>query len=165
MEKVTSRDGTQVAFDRMGDGPPLIVVCGAMCDRALMRPTAEELANQFTVFNYDRRGRGDSGDTQPYAIGREIEDLYALITEAGGNAHVYGHSSGAGLALHAAAAGLPVSRLVLHDPPLHTRRRRGGTAVRAGVRRRARDPLVRRSPRRRGRAVLHDRGDAPGDGR
>ena len=117
METVTSRDGTRIAFDRIGDGPPIIAVCGAMCDRALMRPTAEELAKHFTVFNYDRRGRGDSGDTAPYAIGREIEDLDALITEAAGNACVYGHSSGAGLALHAAAASLPISRLVLHDPP------------------------------------------------
>ena len=117
METVTSRDGTPIAFERLGDGPPLIAVCGAMCDRVLMRPTAEELAKHFTVVNYDRRGRGDSGDTPPYAIGREIEDLDALITEAGGNAYVYGHSSGAGLALHAAAARLPISRLVLHDPP------------------------------------------------
>jgi pimeloyl-ACP methyl ester carboxylesterase len=121
METVTSRDGTPIAFERLGDGPPVIAICGAicgaMCDRVLMRPTAEELAKHFTVFNYDRRGRGDSGDTSPYAIGREIEDLDALITEAGGNAYVYGHSSGAGLALHAAAAGLTVSRLVLHDPP------------------------------------------------
>jgi hypothetical protein len=88
METVTSRDGTPIAFERLGDGPPVIAICGAicgaMCDRALMRPTAEELAKHFTVFNYDRRGRGDSGDTSPYAIGREIEDLDALITEAGG---------------------------------------------------------------------------------
>jgi pimeloyl-ACP methyl ester carboxylesterase len=117
METVTSRDGTPIAFERLGDGPPVIAVCGAMCDRALMRPTAEELAKHFTVFNYDRRGRGDSGDPAPYAIGREIDDLDALITEAGGNAYLYGHSSGAGLALHAAAASLPISRLVLHDPP------------------------------------------------
>lgn len=65
MDKVTSRDGTPIAFDRLGDGPPVIVVCGAMCGRALMRPTAEELAKHFTVFNYDRRGRGDSLDTPP----------------------------------------------------------------------------------------------------
>ena len=117
MDKVTSSDGTQIAFDRLGDGPPVIVVCGAMCDRALMRPTAEELAKHFTVFNYDRRGRGDSGDTAPYAVEREIEDLGALIAEAGGAASVYGHSSGAGLVLHAAAYGLPITKLVLHEPP------------------------------------------------
>jgi pimeloyl-ACP methyl ester carboxylesterase len=117
MDKVTSRDGTPIAFERLGDGPPVIVVCGATCDRALMHPTAEELAKHFTVFNYDRRGRGDSGDTLPYAVEREIEDLGALIAEAGGRASVYGHSSGAVLALRAAAAGLPIARLVLHEPP------------------------------------------------
>ena len=117
MGKVTSRDGTPIAFDRLGAGPPVIVVCGAMCDRALMCPTAEELAKHFTVFNYDRRGRGDSGDTAPYAVEREIEDVGALIVEAGGAASVYGHSSGAGLVLHAAAHGLPITKIVLHDPP------------------------------------------------
>jgi pimeloyl-ACP methyl ester carboxylesterase len=117
MDKVTSRDGTKIAFDRLGDGPPVILVCGAMCDRALMRPTAEELAKHFTVFNYDRRGRGDSGDTAPYAVEREIEDIGALVAEAGGTASVYGHSSGAGLVLRAAAHGLPVTKLALHDPP------------------------------------------------
>lgn len=117
MDKVTSRDGTPIAFDRLGEGPPVIVVCGAMCDRALMRPIAEELATHFTVFNYDRRGRGDSGDTALYAVEREIEDIDALIVEAGGTALVYGHSSGAGLVLHAAAHGLPIAKIVLHDPP------------------------------------------------
>jgi pimeloyl-ACP methyl ester carboxylesterase len=117
VDKVTSRDGTPIAFDRLGDGPPVIVVCGAMCDRALMRPTAEELAKHFTVFNYDRRGRGDSADTTPYAVEREIEDIGALVIEAGGTASVYGHSSGAGLVLHAAAHGLPIAKIVLHDPP------------------------------------------------
>src|SRR5215203_2009435 len=117
MDKVTSSDGTSIAFDRLGDGPPVVVVCGAMCDRALMRPTAEELAKYFTVFNYDRRGRGDSGDTAPYAVEREIEDIGVLIVEAGGTASVYGHSSGAGLVLHAAAHGLPIAKIVLHDPP------------------------------------------------
>jgi pimeloyl-ACP methyl ester carboxylesterase len=117
MDKITSSDGTPIAFDRLGDGPPVIVVGGAMCDRALTRPTAVELAKHFTVFNYDRRGRGDSGDTAPYAVEREIEDLGALIAEAGGRASVYAHSSGAGLALHAAAHGLPIAKLVLHEPP------------------------------------------------
>src|SRR5215211_7319219 len=117
MDKVTSRDGTPIAFDRLGDGPPVILVCRAICDRALMHPTAEELAKHFTVFNYDRRGRGDSGDTAPYAVEREVEDIGALVAEAGRTPSVYGHSSGAGLALHAAAHGLPISRLVLHEPP------------------------------------------------
>jgi len=116
METVTSSDGTTIAFDRLGDGPPVIVVGGQLCDRALTRPTAEELAKRFTVFNYDRRGRGDSGDTSPYALEREVEDIGALIAEARGKASVYGHSSGAALALHA-AAGLPISKLVLHELP------------------------------------------------
>jgi pimeloyl-ACP methyl ester carboxylesterase len=117
MDKVNSSDGTQIAFDRLGDGSPVIVVGGAMCDRALTGPTAEELAKHFTVLNYDRRGRGDTG---PYAVEREIEDIGALTVEAGGTASVYGHSSGAGLALQAAARGLPIDRLVLHEPPYNT---------------------------------------------
>ncbi|MBC6463665.1 alpha/beta fold hydrolase, partial [Actinomadura sp. HBU206391] len=117
MDKATSADGTPIAFERIGDGPPVIVVGGALCDRAVTRPLAERPARHFTVINYDRRGRGDSGDTTPYAVEREIEDLDILIAEAGGTASVYGHSSGAGLALRAAAHGLPVARLVLHEPP------------------------------------------------
>jgi pimeloyl-ACP methyl ester carboxylesterase len=117
MDTLTSSDGTQIAFDRLGDGPPVIVVGGQLCDRALTRPTAEELAKRFTVFNYDRRGRGDSGDTSPYALEREVEDIGSLIAEARGKASVYGHSSGAALALHAAAGSAPISRLVLHEPP------------------------------------------------
>src|SRR5215210_5479308 len=116
-QEVASPDSTTLAADRLGEGSPVIVVCGAMCDRALMRPTAEELAKHFTVFNYDRRGRGDSRDTTPYAVEREIEDIGALIAEAGETASVYGHSSGAGLVLHAAAHGLPITKVVLHDPP------------------------------------------------
>jgi pimeloyl-ACP methyl ester carboxylesterase len=115
--QVRSSDDTTIAFERLGDGQPVIVVGGAMCDRAMTRPLAEQLAQHFTVINYDRLGRGDSGDTAPYAVEREIEDLRALIAEAGGTASVYGHSSGAGLALHAAAHGLPIAKLVLHEPP------------------------------------------------
>ncbi|MEO3812343.1 alpha/beta fold hydrolase [Sphaerisporangium sp. B11E5] len=117
MGKVISADGTAIAFERLGDGPPVVVVGGALCDQTSTRPTAEALAWHFTVLNYDRRGRGNSEDTAPYAVEREIEDIAALIAEAGGAAAVYGHSSGAGLALRAAAHGLPVTRLVLHEPP------------------------------------------------
>ena len=117
MVKVTSADGTPIAFDRLGDGPPVVVVGGILCDRAKTRSLAEELAPGFTVINYDRRGRGDSGDSAPYAVEREIEDLGALIAAAGGTTSVYAHSSGAGLALHAAAHGLPIAKLVLHEPP------------------------------------------------
>jgi pimeloyl-ACP methyl ester carboxylesterase len=112
-----SRDGTPIAFEQMGEGPPLLVIAGASCDRARMRPTAEALARSCSVINYDRRGRGDSGDTLPYAIERELEDIAVLIDRLGGRASLYGHSSGAALALHAAAHGLPLDRLVLHEPP------------------------------------------------
>jgi pimeloyl-ACP methyl ester carboxylesterase len=112
-----SRDGTPIAFERLGDGEPLILVGGALQGRSTYHPLAEELSRHLTVVNYDRRGRGDSGDTAPYAVEREIEDLGALIAAAGGTASVYGHSSGAGLALHAAARGLPLDKIVLHEPP------------------------------------------------
>jgi pimeloyl-ACP methyl ester carboxylesterase len=114
---VTSADGTSIAYETFGQGEPLIAVCGATCDRTLMRSAAEALGNHVLAVNYDRRGRGDSGDTLPYAVEREIEDIAALIDEVGGRAHLYGHSSGAGLVLHAVAAGLPVEKFVLHDPP------------------------------------------------
>jgi len=117
MSKVTSRDGTTIAFDRMGEGPPVILVCGGSVDRMSNAPLAALLAEHFTVFNYDRRGRGDSGDTAPYAVDREVEDIEALIAEAGGSALLYGTSSGAALALEATASGLPITKLALWEPP------------------------------------------------
>jgi pimeloyl-ACP methyl ester carboxylesterase len=117
MEKVTSKDGTIIAFDRLGEGPPVALVCGGSTDRMVNAPVAERLATQFTVFNYDRRGRGDSGDTLPYAIEREVEDLEAVIAAAGGEAFVYGTSSGAALAVEAAASGLAMTKLALWEPP------------------------------------------------
>jgi pimeloyl-ACP methyl ester carboxylesterase len=117
METVTSKDGTKIAFDRMGDGPPVILVCGQSTDRSSNTPLAALLAPDFTVLNYDRRGRGDSGDTRPYAVQREVDDIDALIGEAGGSASVFGVSSGAALALEAAASGLAVDRLALWEPP------------------------------------------------
>jgi alpha-beta hydrolase superfamily lysophospholipase len=133
MDRVRSSDGTAVAFDRLGAGTPVILVSGASTARAIHAPLAELLAADFAVFNYDRRGRGDSGDTPPYAIQREIEDLRAVIAAAGGAAAVFGSSSGAVLALHAAAAGLPITRLALWEPPFMTdpgapRRQRGYVA-------------------------------------
>ena len=117
MDTVTARDGTAIAFDRLGEGPPVVLVCGGSTDRMANAGLAAELAGDHAVFNYDRRGRGDSGDTLPYAIEREVEDIAAVIAEAGGAANLYGTSSGAGLAMHAAAAGLPVTRLALWEPP------------------------------------------------
>ena len=117
MNTVTSKDGTTIAFDRLGDGPPVILVSGGSVDRSSNAPLAERLAEHFTVFNYDRRGRGPSGDTPPYAVAREVEYIDAVITAAGGSACLYGTSSGAALALEAAASGLAITRLALWEPP------------------------------------------------
>lgn len=119
MEKVHSSDGTAIAFDRTGDGPSVIMVSGAFSYRHFPKTVqiAELLSKDFTVINYDRRGRGDSGDTPPYAIEREIEDIQALIDAAGGSAYVWGMSSGAVLSLRAAAAGLNIKKLALYQPP------------------------------------------------
>jgi pimeloyl-ACP methyl ester carboxylesterase len=117
MESVTSRDGTTIAFDRLGEGPPVVLVCGGSVDRMADAAIAQELASDFTVLNYDRRGRGDSGDTPPYAIEREVEDIEAVIDEAGGSANLWGSSSGAVLAMIAAASGAPVTKLALWEPP------------------------------------------------
>jgi pimeloyl-ACP methyl ester carboxylesterase len=113
---VTSKDGTVLAVDRTGAGPAVVCVGGALNDRHSTGWVAARLTG-FTAYSYDRRGRGDSGDTPPYAVEREIEDLAAVIEEAGGAAMVYGMSSGAVLALRAAAAGVPITRLALYEPP------------------------------------------------
>src|SRR5437868_2828911 len=99
--QVLSKDGTRIAYERQGKGPALIVVDGALCRRDLgpSGPLARLLNGRFTVFTYDRRGRGESADTAPYAAAREVEDLQALIAAAGGEAFVFGYSSGAALAL------------------------------------------------------------------
>jgi pimeloyl-ACP methyl ester carboxylesterase len=118
MDKVTSKDGTTIAYDRLGDGPPVILVCGGSTDRMANAGLAAHLASDFTVFNYDRRGRGDSGDTPPYAVEREVEDIDAVVGAAGGSAYLYGTSSGAGLALEAAARlGDKIKKLALWEPP------------------------------------------------
>ena len=116
METVTSKDGTTIAFDATGDGPPLVIVAGATSTRLPNGAFADLLSTEHRVLNYDRRGRGDSGDTPPYAVDREIEDLAAVIEAAGGGATVLGFSSGANLSLRAAAAGLDIARLALWEP-------------------------------------------------
>jgi hypothetical protein len=131
VDTLTSADGTRIAFERLGHGPPLIVVGGALCDRARMRPVCAALGARVTAFNYDRRGRGDSGAGGGHDVEREIEDLAALVAEAGGSAAVYGHSSGAALALRAALAGLPFDRVVLHDAPFSPDGERERAAARA----------------------------------
>jgi pimeloyl-ACP methyl ester carboxylesterase len=117
---VRSADGTSIAFSQIGTGPELILVDAAAGFRGFgpMGALAAALASAFTVFTYDRRGRGESSDTPPYAVEREVEDLQALIDAAGGSACVYGFSSGAVLALRAAADGLPIEKLALMEPPL-----------------------------------------------
>jgi pimeloyl-ACP methyl ester carboxylesterase len=121
MPEVVTRDGTKIAFEKHGRGPAVILVDGAMGyrDHYGRRELASELATSFTAYAYDRRGRGESTDTPPYSVEREIEDLEALIDEAGGRAFLYGFSSGSVLALRAAAQlGSKVTALVLHEPPL-----------------------------------------------
>lgn len=116
-EYATSADGTRIAFERFGSGHPIILLGGMLSDREGGRAYAEALADRFTSVIVDRRGRGDSGDTPPYDVVREVEDVAALIETVGGRASVYGHSSGAGLAFRAAAAGVPMTALVLYEPP------------------------------------------------
>jgi len=117
IQHVTAKDGTKLAVDIAGSGPAIVLVSGGSVDRGSNAGLAGVLQVGFTTYNYDRRGRGDSGDTPPYAVAREIEDIEAVIALAGGHAHLYGSSSGAGLALEAAAAGAPVDKLVLWEPP------------------------------------------------
>ncbi|NUR87298.1 MAG: alpha/beta hydrolase [Nonomuraea sp.] len=119
MNTLTSKDGVRIAFDRVGSGPAVIVISGAFCDRRHGAELAAHLADRFTVYTYDRRARGDSGGacTDPYE--RELDDLEALIAEAGGQAMAFTHSSGAHVALKATARGAALTRLVLYDPPVN----------------------------------------------
>ncbi len=118
MDTVTSKDGTTIAYDRLGSGPAVILVSGGSVDRSSNAALAELLAPHFTVYNYDRRGRGPSGDTQPYAVAREVEDVDAVVAAAGGTAYLYGSSSGAALALEAARQLQGrITKLALWEPP------------------------------------------------
>lgn len=124
MSTVTSQDGTKIGFSKAGSGPTVILIHGATMQRAgdtAMAKLAELLAEDFTVYTYDRRGRGESGDTLPFAKEREIEDIEALIEDAGGQAMVFGISSGGALALNAAALlGDKIKKLVLYEVPYNT---------------------------------------------
>ncbi|MCU1551773.1 MAG: alpha/beta hydrolase [Glaciihabitans sp.] len=123
-EYATSEDGTQIAFDRIGDGPHVMIyVAGATQHRAgdtFTLRVAELLGAEFTTLTFDRRGRGESGDTLPYSIDREIDDIAALVAEAGGSAMLFGHSSGAVLALDAVARDIGISKAALYEAPLMT---------------------------------------------
>jgi len=115
---VQSKDGTRIAYERVGSGPNLVLVAGALGskDISFMRAYAKTLSSHFTVINYDRRGRGESGDTQPFSVQREVEDIDALV-RAVGPSHVFGMSSGAALALETAAAGVPMLSVIAFEPP------------------------------------------------
>ncbi|MFF9770824.1 alpha/beta fold hydrolase [Streptomyces sp. NPDC014636] len=116
-KKTTSRDGTSLAYGVIGQGPTVILVSGAMSTGGTMAPLAQRLADHCTAVVYDRRGRGGSGDTAPYSVGREVEDLTALIDAVGGDAALFGVSSGGALVLHAAASGLPLRRAAVYEVP------------------------------------------------
>jgi len=117
MKTLRSADGTTIAFDRSGSGQPIIFVPGAMNDHTRCEPLAAALATDHTAVTYDRRARGESGDTKPYTVDREVEDLAAVIDEVGGQAVVFGYSSGGILALKAAAEGVKISHLVIFEAP------------------------------------------------
>jgi len=119
MTTVRSADGTTIAYSRAGQGPPLILVDGALCSRSFgpMPKLAEVLAPHFTVYTYDRRGRGQSGDTPPYAPDREVEDIEALVALAGETVYLHGTSSGAALALDAAGRIPAIGKLAVYEPP------------------------------------------------
>lgn len=118
-EFTTSKDGTRIAYERVGSGPALVLVDGAMCYRDFgpCRSMAEHVKDKFTVYFYDRRGRGESGDTAPYSPEREYEDLAAVIAATGEDPYVLGYSSGGGLALQAAASGVPMRKLASYEAP------------------------------------------------
>jgi pimeloyl-ACP methyl ester carboxylesterase len=117
MRKVVSRDGTTIAYEKSGDGPPLVLLGGGFRDHTVFTSLVPELAPYCTTYTYDRRGRGQSGDSPAYAIEREIEDLEAVIEEAGGEAAVFGGSTGGILALETVMAGAPITKLALLEPP------------------------------------------------
>lgn len=119
IKNISSRDGTEIAFDTVGSGPALILVDGALCYRGFgpMKKLAALLSDTFTVFIYDRRGRGESTDVQPYSVEREVQDIASLVLSAGGSAYIAGLSSGAALALHASEAGLKLTKIALYEPP------------------------------------------------
>jgi pimeloyl-ACP methyl ester carboxylesterase len=117
MDNVISADGTPIAYERVGSGPTVVLVGGAFCDHTATAELADALAGEFTAVSYDRRGRGESGDTLPYDVRREVEDITALIAAFGGRAFLHGISSGAGLCLVAAASGAPVDGLSALEPP------------------------------------------------
>lgn len=129
MFSITSKDGTKIAYEKLGDGPPLIIIGGALSNHNFYKPLAEQLAKEFTVYNPDRRGRGESGNTLPYSVEREIEDIATVVDTAGEPVILYGHSAGSALALRAAAKDLPIKKLILADPPYTPHSDNDNTAI------------------------------------
>ncbi|WP_430787974.1 alpha/beta fold hydrolase [Actinoplanes sp. G11-F43] len=117
MTTTRSTDGTAIDFTRSGTGPAVVITGGALNDQAAMAPLADLLATRFTVYNYDRRGRGASGNTEPYQVERELEDLRHMIELAGGSAYVFANCSGGAIAIEGAARGFPVTKLAMYEPP------------------------------------------------
>ncbi|MFC4146113.1 alpha/beta fold hydrolase [Micromonospora mangrovi] len=117
MSTTRSVDGTELAYEKTGSGPAVVLTGGALNDQAALAPLADLLSNRFTVYNYDRRGRGASGNSQPYEVDREVEDLAHMIDVAGGSAYVFANCSGGAIAIEAAARGVPITKLALYEPP------------------------------------------------
>lgn len=117
MINTKSKDGTSIAFEKVGKGPSLIIVGGSLANHQMYIPLAQELSNKFTVYNYDRRNRGQSGHTRVHTVDSELEDLEAIASLTQGPVILYGHSAGAALAIRAVANGLNTSKLILADPP------------------------------------------------
>lgn len=120
MEHVVSRDGTRIAYERRGEGPSLVLVHGTGIDHTYWEPVQPGLERHFTLYLVDRRGRGDSGDTAPYAIRREFEDVAAMVESVPGRAFLLGHSYGALCSLEAALPMTPIAKMILNEPPMRT---------------------------------------------
>ena len=129
MQATTSKDGTRIAFNKIGTGPALLILGGSLADHQFYAPLAEAMAPRFTVYSLDRRGRGLSEDTKPYAPEREVEDVAAVMALSNGPKFLYGHSAGAALALRVAAANIALTKLVLADPPYTPRGQNDEAAV------------------------------------
>ncbi len=131
MNTVISKDGTSIAYEKIGSGEPLILIDGALCYRSFgpMPKFGPMLSKHFTVFMYDRRGRGDSGDSSNYSPDREVEDIEALINEAGRSVFLLGLSSGAALAIRAAEKKLNIKKIALYEPPYVWNNNSGKPAV------------------------------------
>ncbi|GIF72102.1 alpha/beta fold hydrolase [Asanoa siamensis] len=122
MHTVTSADGTTIAYEIVGAGEPVVVIGGGLNDRAMFTPFASILSDRFKVYNYDRRGRGDSGtgDAKRYTLEREVEDLAAVLDAVGEPSHVFANCTGGMIAIHAAAAGVPMMKLGMYEPPYNS---------------------------------------------